>query len=87
MIDLLLGVFLCGSKPWWTRTQTIRTLAQVPLDVIIRESEEIPAYQEIAHKALHLSKLGFSDSTIARYLKVSDKTVRKAIKWILMVTH
>jgi DNA-binding MarR family transcriptional regulator len=39
------------------------------------------AYQQIAEKAYELSWLGMSAGAIARALKVTDKTVTKALRW------
>ena len=44
------------------------------------ETSELPAYQRIAPKALHLRELGLSDRVIAMRLGVTDKTVAKAIR-------
>jgi DNA-binding MarR family transcriptional regulator len=38
-------------------------------------------YQQIAEKAYELSRLGMSANAIARALKVTDKTVTKALHW------
>ena len=67
---------------WWTRTQRIRTAAEVPLEVVLAETEERPLYQRLARKALHLRELGLSLSAIARKLGVDDKTVAKSIQWL-----
>jgi hypothetical protein len=67
---------------WWTRTQRIRTLAAVPLGVPLLETAPRPAYQEIAVKARHLKRLGLDYAAIARRLRVTGKTVAKAIAWI-----
>jgi len=67
---------------WWTRTQSIRTAACSPFEVALVETSELPAYQRIAQKALHLRELGLSDRVIALRLRVTDKTVAKAIRWL-----
>ena len=36
----------------------------------------------ITEKVSHLRQLGMSQSTIARHLKVSEKTVAKTIMWL-----
>ncbi len=46
------------------------------------EISELPAYQKIARKALHLRELGLSDRAIAVRLGVTDKTAAKAIRWL-----
>jgi len=54
----------------------------LPFSVAILETEALPAYQRIANKALHLSKLGLSCARIAQLLAVTDKTVAKATAWM-----
>ena len=71
-----------NSSNWWTRTQRIRTVAEVRLEVALLETESRPLYQRVARKALHLRELGLSYSAIARRLEVDDKTVAKAIRWL-----
>ena len=46
------------------------------------EISELPAYQKIARKALHLRELALSDRAIAVRLGVTDKTAAKAIRWL-----
>jgi len=53
-----------------------------PFEVALVDTEERPADQRIATKALHLRELGLSDRVIAQRLGVSDKTVGKAIRWL-----
>ncbi len=67
---------------WWTRTQTIRTVSQVPFEVSLLQAARLSVYQNIARKAMHLNDLGLSNSAIARRLGVTDKTIAKAIMWI-----
>ena len=45
----------------------------------ILETEQQPAYIRISRAAKQLHALGLSNSTIARRLGVTDKTVAKAI--------
>jgi hypothetical protein len=54
----------------------------VPFEVALVETSELPAYQAVALKALHLRQLGLSDRAIARRLSVTDKTAAKAIRWL-----
>jgi len=49
--------------------------------VALVETVEPPVYQQIARKALQLRELGLSDRAIAGRLRVTDKTVSKAIRW------
>ncbi len=66
---------------WWRLSQRIRTFAQIPFEVEILDSGAAPVYQQIAHKAFHFKQLGMSNSSIARKLGVTDKTVAKAVDW------
>lgn len=68
---------------WWTLSQRIGTLAEVPFEVAVLDAGTPPAYQKIASKAFRLQQLGMSDLAIARRLGCSDKTVTKAIEWFL----
>jgi hypothetical protein len=63
----------------WTRTQRIRTAAEIPMVVTIIDAGSVPAHLEIRLKAAHLRELGFSDRAIARAIGVSDKTVAKSL--------
>lgn len=70
------------SLRWWTRTQRIRTAADMPFEVALLDTPPPPVYQCIARKALHLRELGLSLSAIARRLGVTGKTVAKGIAWL-----
>jgi DNA-binding MarR family transcriptional regulator len=69
-----------ASSKWWTRSQPIRTIAQLPLAFSLTETRPPFKYQQIAEKASILSRLGLSASAIARRLGVTDKTVTKALR-------
>ena len=71
-----------NSNKWWTRSQRIRTVTYLPLEIPIVETRRLPTYQRIADRALHLERLGLSRARIAAQLHVSDKTVAKAIAWL-----
>jgi hypothetical protein len=70
---------------WWTLSQRIRTFAEIPFEAAILDTAAPPIYQQIAAKAFQLQQLGMSNSAIARRLEVTDKTVAKAIGWLLCV--
>jgi hypothetical protein len=57
-------------------------VATSPFEVALIETSDLPAYQGIARKALHLRELGLSDRAIAVRLGVTDKTAAKAIRWL-----
>jgi hypothetical protein len=68
---------------WWTLSQRIRTLAEIPFLVDLLEIEEPPVYQQISEKSLHLHKLGLSNEAIGKHLGVDGKTVAKALRWMM----
>jgi len=57
-------------------------VARIPLEAALLHSAERPIYQQIGSKALQLRGLGFSDRLIAKRLRVTDKTVAKAVAWL-----
>lgn len=75
------------NEDWWTRTQRIRTVAAVSLEVPILDVKEPPAYQRIASRAGHLHELGLSDRAIAYRLGVTGKTVAKGLRWLRKLEH
>jgi hypothetical protein len=58
-----------------TRSQPIRTVAEMPIEFALTETGGPFAYQAIAKEALALRRLGMSAVAIARALGVTDKTV------------
>lgn len=66
------------GKKDWTRSQRIRTSAEVPIETAILDTGSPPIYQQISPKAFQLQQLGLSNSVIARRLGV-DETVSKAV--------
>jgi DNA-binding NarL/FixJ family response regulator len=66
---------------WWTRSQRIRTFAEIPFEAAILDTDTPPIYEKIAPRALQLQRLGMSSSAIAKRLGITDKTVAKAIAW------
>lgn len=67
---------------WWTWTERIRTIANIPVEVKLLNTVQEPVYQKIVNKSLHLKELGFSNRKIAKHLNVDEKTVAKAIQWL-----
>jgi hypothetical protein len=67
---------------WWTRTQRIRTEAELRFDAILADAAAAPLYQRIAGKAFDLHQLGLGSTTIARRLSTTRKTVVKALAWL-----
>jgi hypothetical protein len=66
---------------WWTRSERIRTAAEVAFSFSLTEAEA-PTYQRIAREAERLGALGLSLNKIAGHLGVDDKTVAKALCWL-----
>ena len=71
------------GKKNWTLSQRIRTFSEIPIEAEILDTDAPPIYQQIASKAFQLQQLGMSSSAIAKRLGVTDKTVAKAIAWLL----
>ena len=53
----------------------------MPFEVDLLEVTEVPTYQQIANKALHLRQLGMSLEGIGGALGVSHTTAGKAVRW------
>jgi hypothetical protein len=68
-------------KRWWTRSQSIRTLAQILFEIPIVDPVQIFRYQEIATRALVLRKLGLPVYKIGLALGVDPKTIIQGLKW------
>jgi ribosome-binding protein aMBF1 (putative translation factor) len=68
-----------GDWSWWTRSQRIRTAGEIPFRAVLLEAV-VPAYLRIAREARTLRALGLSYARIARELKITDKTVAKALR-------
>jgi len=56
---------LTAGENWWTRSQSIRTLAQIPIEVPLLDPVQTRKYQEIASEVLLLRKLGLPVYKIA----------------------
>jgi len=69
-------------KIWWTRSQRIRTAAELPFQAILADATAAPVYQRVASKALHLQQLGLGPVVIARRFGIDRKTVAKALAWL-----
>ena len=67
---------------WWTRTQRIRTVSEIPVETALVNANAAPVFQRIAPKALHLQQLGLTLSATAKRFGVSGKTVAKAMAWL-----
>ena len=67
----------------WTWTERIRTVAKVPIKEYLLDSSGVLIYQLTAAKSLQYHELGFSYRKIAIFLNVDEKTVAKAINWII----
>lgn len=70
------------AEEWWTRSQRILTLGEIPVEVALLEVGGRPVYQRIAGEALQMRRLGMSIARIARHLQVDAKTVLKAVETI-----
>jgi hypothetical protein len=72
---------------WWTLSQRIRTFGQITIKAEILDTGTAPIYQQIAPRAFQMQQLDLSNSSIARKLGVTDKTVAKAVAWFLRIEH
>lgn len=77
---LLPGPRLMKGKTW-TRSQRIRTAAELPLVVDLADPALPPKYQQIAERAAHLRELGMTYRSIGEVLGVDAKSVRNATGW------
>ena len=71
---------LAAGQVWWTRNETIRTVAALPLEEVLRGTVPAPLYQRLADAAAALGAKGWSDHAIAVEFGVTDKTIAKAIR-------
>src|SRR4030095_3929145 len=71
---------ISAVEVWWTRSQPIRTVAQLPLYVDLTHTVPSFLYLQIAENTSKLRRLGMSGCAIARALKADDKTVAKALR-------
>ncbi len=62
--------------------ERIRTEAEIPFEVALQDDAPPPLYQAIAEKAYQLQQVGMSANAISKHLKVDDKTVAKALRWL-----
>jgi hypothetical protein len=65
-----------------TRSQRIGALAEIPFEVALLVAAELPTYQQIAERVLHLNQLGLNNGAAARHIGVDGKTVAKALRWM-----
>lgn len=63
----------------WDPNQRIRTVAEVPLQIVLADSDVIPVHQRIAASTRHLRELGLSFSHIASKLGGVSKIVPRGI--------
>ncbi len=65
----------------WTRSERLRTLAALPLDVELRDVPTTPVYQRIAAEAAAMRDGGVRVAAIARHFGVDHHMVDKALGW------
>jgi len=68
-------------KKWRTRLQPIRTESEIAIKIIIQPDQRTPLYQKYSEKVKELSVLGMSLRAIGKSLKVSKRTVTKALEF------
>jgi len=62
----------------WTRTQRIRTAADLPIHVDLVDEEPYRKYEALAEKVRHLTELGMTQAEIADTLLTTPRTIRRA---------
>ena len=75
--DKILSISACLE---WTRSQPIRTAAQLQMSFPLLSVEGSFPHQMLGPKIRELARLGLSTNAIARALAVDWKTVRKALQ-------
>ena len=65
---------------WWTRSQPIRTTAEIQAHIKILPAKLPYLYQKVAKKAIELHLLGLSYIKIGKILNIDPKTAKKACK-------
>ena len=69
------------APPSPTRSQRLRTAAEVPLEVELGRSASVPVYQAIAARVAEMHAGGISLRAIAENFGVDDHTAAKALRW------
>ena len=67
--------------PPWTRSQRLRTLAQILIEVELRGAANTPIYQSIAPRVVEMHRRGFTLKAIGDHFGVDDHTAAKALQW------
>jgi len=63
--------------------QPIRTLSLLPFQIKITFDQHVPLYQKLSSKIKELKVLGMTHEEIAASLKISRKTVRKSLNFLM----
>ena len=69
------------GRVWWTRTQRLRTVAELPFEAEFRAVVPGPVYQRIAAAAAGMNDQGVTVAAIGRHFGVDHHTVEKAVRW------
>ena len=59
--------------------QPIRTLSLIPIRIKITIEQKVPLYKKLAPKIRELKVLGMTNVEITTVLKISTKTIRRAL--------
>ena len=70
-----------GTEGWWTRSQRLRTLAALAVEVELRDPPTTPVYQRIAAQAAEMRAGGAAFHAIAEHFGVDDHTAADAVRW------
>ena len=70
-----------GDQLKWTRSQRLRNLAEISLEVELRGQPKTPVYQLIAAEAAQMHDPGVLVSAIAKHFRIDYNTAAKALGW------
>jgi hypothetical protein len=68
------------SRREWTRTQRIRTAAELPISADLVDGQPYRKYAALAERSRHLTELGMTQAEIAVALKTTPRTIRRALR-------
>ena len=63
------------------RHDSIRTLAQLPVELALRDVPAIPIYQSMASEAARMRARGVTLKAIGQHFGVNRLTAAKALRW------
>jgi hypothetical protein len=70
-----------AGKDWRAPSERIRTASEIPIEMDLTDEDAVPAYMKIAEKALYLSRLGMTYTSVAEHLGVNLWIGKRATHW------